>query len=171
MIRRTFVAVGKFIAGIIDFFYPPFSKHFSLQFFRYGFSGAINLVLSWFTYFIIFQFILQKRLLNFGFVVVSAHSGALGINFVITLLTGFFLQKYVTFTASELRGHKQLIRYAMVAILNLFINYLGLKALVETFQVFPSIANVIVSLFVTIISYFLQTKFTFPIKNNVAEEK
>lgn len=164
--RKLFVLTGRFIGNVIDFFYPPFKRYFSLQFFRYGVTGALNLVFSWFSYFFIFQVIIQKRLVNLGVVTLSGHTATLGINFVLILLTGFFLQKYVTFTASELKGRKQLIRYAEVGVFNLLLSYAGLKFLVDVLGVFPSIANVIISVLVTVISYFLQTKYTFRIKNN-----
>ncbi|VBB48060.1 conserved membrane hypothetical protein [uncultured Paludibacter sp.] len=169
--RRILIATGRIITQLIDLFYPPFKRYISLQFFRYGVSGALNLVFSWFSYFFIYQFIVQKRLINLGVVTLSGHTASLAINFVITLFTGFLLQKYVTFTASELKGRRQLLRYVQVGLLNLLINYAGLKLLVEVFAVFPSIANVIVSLFVTVVSYFLQTKYTFPIKNDVSKQK
>lgn len=164
--RKLFVLTGRFIGNVIDFFYPPFKRYFSLQFFRYGVTGALNLVFSWFSYFFIFQVIIQKRLVNLGVVTLSGHTATLIINFVLILLTGFFLQKYVTFTASELKGRKQLIRYAEVGVFNLLLSYAGLKFLVDVLGVFPSIANVIISVLVTVISYFLQTKYTFRIKNN-----
>ena len=169
--RKILIATGRIITQLIDLFYPPFKRYVSLQFFRYGVSGGLNLVFSWFSYFFIYQFIVQKRLMNLGVITLSAHTSSLAINFLITLFTGFLLQKYVTFTASELKGRRQLLRYIQVGLLNLLINYAGLKLLVEVFAVFPSIANVIVSLFVTAVSYFLQTKYTFPIKDNASGEK
>lgn len=165
MIRKVLILTGKLISDMIDFFYPPFSKYFSLQFFRYGVSGTLNLIFSWVSYFILYQFIVQKRMLNLGLVTMSGHTTALVINFLITLCTGFLLQKYVTFTASDLRGHRQFVRYLEVAIVNLLINYLGLKLLYEIVGIYPSIANVIVSILTTVISYLLQKKYTFRIKN------
>lgn len=168
--RKLFVLMGRFIGNVIDFFYPPFKRYFSLQFFRYGATGSLNLVFSWFSYFFIYQIIIRKRMVNLGFVTLSAHTASMAVNFVLILLTGFFLQKYVTFTASELKGKKQLLRYIEVGLLNLFLSYVGLKLMVEVMGVFPSISNAIVSIIITILSYFLQTKYTFRIKND-AEQK
>lgn len=167
--RKLFVLTGKFISDIIDSIYPYFKKYFSLQFFRYGVSGVMNLVFSWFSYFVIYQFIIQKRLVNLGIVTLSGHTASLIVNFILTTFTGFLLQKYVTFTASELRGRKQLVRYVEVALFNLLINYLGLKLLFEVIGIYPSISNVIISIFTTVISYFLQKKYTFRIKNEPKE--
>lgn len=166
--RKTFTSSGEKIGQFIDFFYPPFKKYMSPRFFRYGVSGTFTLVFSWISYFVLYQFIIQKKVVNLFFVSLSGHTTALIINFLFTMFVGFLMQKYVTFTASELKGRHQLIRYYQVGFLNLILNYLGLKLLWEVLHVYPSIANVIVSLIITVLSYFLQTKYTFPIKKDVS---
>ncbi|NLX81986.1 MAG: GtrA family protein [Proteiniphilum sp.] len=155
--------IGKSIRRIIDLFYPPFSKLVSQQFFRYGVTGASNVFFDWILYSITYNFVLQKKIIDLPFIniSISAHIGALLITFPITLLTGFLLQKYVTFTASNLRGQKQLIRYVSVVIINLLINYFGIKLLVETFKFYPTISKMIVTVICTIFSYFSQKYFTF----------
>lgn len=164
--RKIFTITGKKIAQIIDFFYPPFKKFVSPQIFRYAASGSLTLVISWFTFFILYQFVIQKQNINLFLITLSGYTATLVVNFIITLFVGFMLQKYVTFTASELKGRRQLIRYVQVSLLNLLINYVGIKFLWEILHIFPSIANVLVSLFVTVVSYLLQTKYTFPIDKN-----
>lgn len=164
--RRFLVLTGKFISNIIDFFYPPFKHFVSLQFFRYGVSGAANLVFDWVLYFITYNFILRKQIVNLGFMSISPHIAALLIVFPITLFTGFLLQKYVTFTASDLRGRQQLVRYMAVVGVNLLLNYFGLKLLVEVLHIYPTPSKMIVTVICTIFSYFSQKKFTFKIKND-----
>lgn len=163
--RRILVLTGKFIGDIIDFFYPPFQRFFSLQFFRYGVSGAINLFFDWGLYFAIYNFVIQKQFIPLGFVTVSPHIAALLITFPITLFTGFLLQKYVTFTASQLRGKDQLARYMTVVGINLLINYLGLKLLVEVLHFYPTPSKMVVTLICVIFSYFMQKNFTFRVEN------
>lgn len=159
--RKLFILVGKFISDIIDFFYPPFRKYFSLQFFRYGVSGASNMGFDWVLYFITYNFIIQKRLVHLGFVTLSPHIASLLITFPITLFTGFLLQKYVTFTASKMRGKDQLVRYIAVVAANLLINYFGLKLFVEVLSIYPTPSKMLVTIITTIFSYFSQKKFTF----------
>ncbi len=161
--RRILVALGKLIIRIVDFLYPPFSKYFSRQFFRYGITGASNVFLDWILYFITYNFILRKQIIDLPFlqISISAHIAALLITFPITLLSGFLLQKYVTFTASNIRGYKQFIRYISVVIVNLLINYFGLKLLVEVYKFYPTISKMIVTIICTIFSYFSQKHFTF----------
>ena len=163
--RKVFILTGKFISDIIDFFYPPFRRYFSLQFFRYGVSGAGNMVFDWLLYSFVYNVVLQKQMLNLGLVTLSSPIAALFITFPITLFTGFLLQKYVTFTASEMRGHKQLVRYMLVVALNLVINYTGLKILNGMLGLWPLASKMIITVITTLFSYFSQKKFTFRIKN------
>ncbi|MDO5524229.1 MAG: GtrA family protein [Bacteroidia bacterium] len=163
--RKILVLTGKFIGNVIDFFYPPFKRFFSLQFFRYGVSGAANLVFDWLLYFVTYNFIFRKQVVELGFTAVSPHIAALLVVFPVTLLSGFLLQKYVTFTASQMRGREQLVRYMVVVGVNLFINYFGLKLLVEVLHLYPTPSKMVVTLICTIFSYFSQKKFTFKIKN------
>ena len=163
--RKVFILTGKFISDIIDFFYPPFRKYFSLQFFRYGVSGAGNMVFDWLLYSFVYNVVLQKQMLNLGLFTLSSPIAAIIITFPITLFTGFLLQKYVTFTASEMRGHKQLVRYMLVVALNLVINYTGLKILNGVLGLWPLASKMIITVITTLFSYFSQKKFTFRIKN------
>ena len=159
--RNLFVTIGNSIRGVIDFFYPPFSKYMAIQFFRYGVSGVANMIFDWVLYFLVFHFVLHQQMLHLGIVTLSSHIAALFITFPITFLSGFLLQKYVTFSSSELRGHVQLFRYFVVLLANLVLNYLGLKLLVDTMRVFPTPAKMVVTVFTTLFSYFSQKKYTF----------
>jgi len=153
--------IGGWIRSIIDFFYPPFKKYTSLQFFRYGVTGGINLVFDWVLYFVIYNFVLQHKMLNLGFVTLSSHIASFGIKIPIVLLSGFMLQKYVTFSHSELRGRIQLFRYLVVFLINLTINYAGLKLLVDVFHFYPTPSNMIISMVTIVVSYFSQKHYTF----------
>jgi len=133
----------------------------TLQFFRYGVSGVANMILDWVLFFFVYHVVLHQQMLHLGIVTFSSHIAALFITFPVTFLSGFLLQKYVTFTTSELRGRIQLFRYFLVVLANLVLNYLGLKVLVEFCHVFPTPAKMIVTLITTIFSYFSQKKYTF----------
>lgn len=163
--RKLFIITGKFISDFIDFFYPPFRKYFSLQFFRYGVSGVANMGFDWVIYFVMYNFVIQKQLVHLGIVTLSPHIASLLVTFPITLFTGFLLQKYVTFTASQMRGADQLVRYLAVVGTNLLINYFGLKLFVDVLRIYPTPSKMLVTVITTIFSYFSQKKFTFRIKN------
>ena len=163
--RKEFISVGRRICRVIDFFYPPFRKHMTLQFFRYGVSGVANMLFDWILYFFVYNFGLHHQMLHLGIVTFSSHIAALFITFPVTLFTGFLLQKYVTFTSSELRGRVQLYRYSLVVLANLLLNYLGLKFLVDFIGFFPTPSKMIVTIFTTMFSYFSQKKYTFKSPN------
>ncbi|MDO9634258.1 MAG: GtrA family protein [Paludibacter sp.] len=159
--RKILKSSGSGIRRIVDFFYPPFRKYMSVDFFRYGATGAANLVFDWVLYFCIFHFILHQQMLHLGFVTLSSHIAALALSFPISFMTGFLLQKYVTFTTSDLRGKVQLFRYAIVVLVNLSINYIGLKLLVDVFGWFPTPSKMVITILATGVSYISQKRYTF----------
>ena len=149
------------ITKIIDFFYRPFRNICSEQFFRYGACGAGNMVLDWFLYFIVYNFVLRHNDLHLYFITLSPHIAALCIVFPITLFTGFWLNKYVTFKQSSLSGWNQLFRYVLIVFCNLLINYLGLKLLVDICGIYPTPSKMIVTIITVVVSYFGQKYFSF----------
>jgi putative flippase GtrA len=159
--RHFLETLGQLISKIIDFFYPPFRKYVTLQFFRYGFTGAANVGFSIVLYFIIYNYILHQQMLPLGIFTLSSHIAALVISFPFSNFFGFLLQKYVTFTESDLRGHIQLYRYFIIVFINLAVNAIVLKILVDGFHFWTTPSQIIATLFCVFISYFSQKKFTF----------
>jgi putative flippase GtrA len=165
--------LSQIITKIIDFFYRPFSKYVPQQLFRYAACGGGNMVLDWVLYFLVYNFVVGHELvyitLPFAFnisslpyqICLTPHIMSLLIVFPITLFTGFWLNKYVTFTQSSLRGYKQLWRYILIVIVNLLVNYLGLKLLVEIYNVYPTSSKVIITIITVVISFFGQKYFSF----------
>ena len=161
--------MSKFITKIIDFFYPPFEKWVSKQLFRYAACGGGNLVLDWVLYFLIYNFVIGHEIVNVQFTIynvqfaqaITPHIATLCIVFPITLLTGFWLQKYVTFTQSNLHGARQLVRYILIVALNLAINYFGLKLCVESFGWYPTPSKMLITIVTVVISYLGQKYYTF----------
>ncbi|NLK48389.1 MAG: GtrA family protein [Bacteroidales bacterium] len=159
--RKFLQKTGDAIRKFVDFFYPPFKKIMPIEFFRYGVTGAANLLFDWVLFFCFFHFVLQKEMLHLGFVTLSSHIAALALTFPISFLSGFLLQKYVTFTTSHLAGKKQIVRYALVVVLNLLINYFGLKLFVDGFGWFPTPSKMLITTVAVCVSYVSQKKFTF----------
>ena len=159
--RKAFISIGLRIRRLIDFFYPPFRKYMTVQFFRYGASGVANMIFDWVLYFLVYHFVLHQEMLHMGTITISSHIAALFITFPVTFISGFLLQKYVTFSSSELKGRVQLFRYFQVLLANLLLNYLGLKILVEFIHIFPTPAKMLVTIITTLFSYFSQKKYTF----------
>lgn len=163
---QTFAA---FIRKIIDFFYekavsiiPGTEKMMSRELFRYAVCGGSNMVLDWVLYFVVYHFILRKEMLVLpSIVTISSHIAALCIVFPITLMTGFWLNKYVTFTQSSLRGWNQLERYILIVFVNLAVNYFGLKLLVDVCYLYPTPSKMLITAVTIAISYFGQKYFSF----------
>ena len=161
--------LAQIITKIIDFFYPPFRKIMSEQLFRYAACGGGNLVLDWVLYFLVYNFVIGHELINLQFTIynlqfaqaITPHIATLCIVFPITLLTGFWLQKYVTFTGSNLRGIRQLGRYILIVLINLAINYFGLKLCVEILGWYPTPSKMFITLITVAVSYLGQKYFTF----------
>lgn len=164
---------AQIITKIVDFFYRPFRKYIPQQLFRYAACGGGNMVLDWVLYFILYNFVVGHDLVYIslpfssqwsvvsGQVCLTPHIMTLLIVFPITLLTGFWLNKYVTFTQSSLRGYKQLWRYILIVAVNLLVNYLGLKLLVEVCGIYPTPSKMIVTIITVVISFFGQKYFSF----------
>jgi putative flippase GtrA len=153
------------IRSMVDFFYPPFRKYVTLQFFRYGVVGSTNLIFDWVLYFVIYNFVLKQKMVELGFVTISSHIATLGIKVPIVLLSGFLMQKYITFSTSDIRGRVQLFRYIVVVLVNLSINYVGLKILVEHLRFYPTLSNMMLSVMTIGISYLSQKHYTFKVAN------
>ena len=168
--------IAKIITLIIDFLYRPFARLIPQQMFRYAACGGGNLLLDWVLYFLFYNFVVghdlvylqlpvsfnfQLSTFNFYKLCLTPHIAAFCMVFPVTLLTGFWLNKYVTFTRSSLRGVSQLGRYILVVAVNLAINYFGLKLFVESFGWYPTPSKILVTLFTVAISFLSQKYFSF----------
>lgn len=149
------------IIQVIDYFYTPFQKFIPLETFRYAATGGFNTMLDITLYFICYNFVVDKRIIDLQIVSISPHIGAFLIVFPVTFFTGFLFAKYITFTNSVIRGRIQLIRYIISVSGSIFLNYVFLKVLVEFGGLWPTLAKVITTVIVVVYSYFAQKFFTF----------
>lgn len=151
------------IIAVIDFFYKPFRKliPIPLETFRYATTGGFNTVLDIFLYFICYNFILDKKIVDLKVVSVSPHIAAFLIVFPITFFTGFLFAKFITFTSSEIRARIQLVRYMLSVSGSIFLNYIFLKLFVEFVGLWPTLSKILTTFIVVIYSYFAQKFFTF----------
>ena len=168
----TMNRLAQIVTKIIDYFYHPFEKWMSRQLFRYAACGGGNLVLDWFLYFITYNFVVGHENVIFSCdigrwsleQVITPHIAALCIVFPITLLTGFWLQKNVTFTRANSSKALQLWRYIVIVLLNLAVNYYGLKLCVDMLGWYPTPSKIAITLFTVIVSYVGQKYYTFKVK-------
>jgi putative flippase GtrA len=150
-----------FVLNLLDWIYLPFRKFIPPETFRYAVMGGLNTILDIALYFICYNFILQKQLVDLGFVVMSGHIASFVFVFPVTFATGFWLAKYITFTSSPVKGRIQLFRYALSVTGSILLNYILLKLLVEVFYIWPTVSKLITTIVVVIYSYIIQRYFTF----------
>jgi putative flippase GtrA len=149
------------ILSLIDFFYPLFKRFMTLQTYRYAACGGGNTALNILIFFVAHNFILQKEVLHLGPVAISSHVAAFLIAFCITFPIGFYLSMFVVFQGSYLRRRIQLIRYLMVALVCIVLNYVFLKLFVEVVGLYPTPALLLTALIVVTFSYLSQKHFSF----------
>ena len=144
----------------------------SNQVVRYAVCGGGNMVFDWILYFLLYNFVIGHEIVNLSLVIgrwsveqaITPHNATLCIVFPNTLLTGYALQKYVTFTRSRLNSWRQLMRYILIVAVNLAVNYLGLKLCVETFGWYPTPSKMVITVVTVIISYLGQKYYTFRVE-------
>lgn|GEM_PF-52142 len=162
VVMRNFLHQCRIIIiRMVDFFYFPFLRFVPIEIFRYGVTGGANTLFDILLYFIFYRYILDQQVLDLGFVAISPHIAAFLIVFPITFITGFILAKYVTFTASELRGRIQLVRYGITVLCAIMLNYIFLKFFVEYMGFYATFSKAITTIIVVGFSYLSQRHFSF----------
>jgi putative flippase GtrA len=151
----------RWLLLVCDGLHKPFSRWISLQLFRYGFFGGLNLAFDILLYFISFHFILQKQFGQLGSITISPHIGAFLIAFSITFPIGFFAMRHLVFNATDSKARIQLIKYFSVVCLNVVLNYVLLKFFVEVMHIFPTPSKMITAVIVVTLTYIIQSRFTF----------
>ena len=152
------------ILALIDFFYPPFRKIMPLQTFRYAACGGGNTVAGFLLFTGVFHLIAKQKDVDFGFIAFKSYSFALFCSSAMVFIIGFLLNKYIVFTASNLKGRIQLFRYFLAAMSSLCINYVVLNGLIIYVHLHPVLAQIIATAIVVTISFFMQQYFTFRVK-------
>lgn len=151
----------KTIEGVLDFFYPFFRRFMDKTTFRYAACGGANTVFDILLFFVSYHFILRKQMVELSFLVVSPHIAAFLMAFLISFPVGFLLMRFIVFQDSYLKGRIQLFRYFLSVCVNLFLNYVFLKILVERMHFFPTVSKIITTFFVVGFSYMAQKHYSF----------
>ena len=154
-------SIRDLIIRIIDWFYFPFLRFIPIEIFRYAVTGGGNTFFDIFLYFIFYRYVLHMQIVHLGFIAISPHIAAFLMVFPITFTTGFLLAKYVTFTASELKGRIQLLRYGLAVAGSIILNYIFLKFFVEYLKMYATPSKAITTVIVVIYSYVIQRFFSF----------
>ncbi len=137
-----------------------------LQTFRYAVCGGTNTLLDIFIYFISFHFILKKNILYTPIAAISPHIAAFMIAFVVSFPLGYLLNRYIVFTGSSLRGRIQFMRYFLLVLVCILLNYVFIKFFVEQLGIFPTVSKIFTTVIVISFSYFTQKYFTFKVERS-----
>lgn len=151
----------KLFTSFIDSFYFIFKRFIPLKTYRYAICGGGNMLFDLVLYFIFFHFVLRKQEIDLFFIVLSPHIASLFFVFPITFITGFLLNKFITFQDSNLSGKTQFIRYLLVAIGAIVLSYICMKILVDFMGFYPTLSRLLTMVISVIYSYLLQSRFSF----------
>lgn len=155
--------VRESIFAVLDIFYPLFKRFMPLQTYHYAACGGGNTLFNIFLYHLFYNFVVDKQVFHLGFLAFKPHVAAFIMAFCITFPIGFYLSMYVVFQGSYLRRRIQLIRYFMVAMACVGLNYFLLKFFIETlgWQQHPTLALMATAVIVVLFSYLSQRFFSF----------
>lgn len=157
------MSLSRILISLIDALYiKPLERVISRQIFGYFLCGAANMALDTLWYFLIYHYVVFEQNVDLGVVVISPHIAALIIVFPITFFTGFLLNRYVAFRATQQRSTKQLFRYALSVVGSILLNYALMKLFVDLCHVWPTIAKMLTTVIVAVYSYMAAKYFSFP---------
>jgi putative flippase GtrA len=109
-----------------------------LQTFRYAACGGFNTSLDILLYFVLYNYVLKKEMIQVMGVAISPHIAAFLISFVVTFPLGFYLSRYVVWQQTNTRKRVQLTRYFLVVLACMTLNYIFLKMFVDGFGWYPT---------------------------------
>lgn len=154
--------LSGFIARTIDWFYRwPVTAVVSRQVFRYAACGGANILFGWVCYFLIYNCLLDQRMVDVGVVVVSGHVMAMLLTFPLTFFAGFWLNRNVAFRGSPLPSGTQLWRYLLSVAGSIVVNYVCLKFFVEGCGLWATPSQMLATCVTTVYSFFAAKYFTF----------
>ena len=161
------MGIAKLLIHVVDALYIPiFRRVVSRNIFAYGVCGGANMALDTLWYFLLYHYVVCERFINLGVVVMSPHIAALCLVFPITFFTGFWLNRNVAFRVTHLHSHRQLLRYALTVVGSILLNYVCMKLLVESFNLWPTPSKILTTIISVAYSYLVARYYTFTTKNN-----
>ncbi|QQT26214.1 GtrA family protein [Sphingobacterium spiritivorum] len=171
LIKRIHTTFKKNSILLLDKLHQSFFRFIPAKTFKYGFCGGSVSALNIFIYFISYNFILQKQIVQINnHIAVSPHIFAFIIAFAISFPIGFYLNMYVVFQEANRRKRIHLFRYFLVVLLCILLNYWLIKLFVEEFHIYPTPSAMLTTVIVTVVSYTLQKTFSFRGKKRLIAE-
>ncbi len=152
------------ILKVIDFFYPLFRSVMPLQTFRYAACGGFNTMVDITLYILAITYLFTEPVVQMGPIAMKPHIAAFLASFMVSFPLGFYFSRYVVFTESTLRGRVQLVRYFVLVVACIGLNYIFIKFFVEQLHLLPAVAKILTTVIVVTFSYLSQKHFTFKVK-------
>ncbi len=155
------------IKYFLDLVYPIFKKLLPYQLYAYLAVGAANTVLNIVLFAVLYQFVLPQPGIMVNGYLVASYTISLLIAFVVTVPAGYWLSKTFAFGQHGIaakQNARQFIKYFLVVIQGLVLDYLLLKLLVVYAGMHPTAAKIISTVIVLVLNYLLQKYFTFRVK-------
>jgi putative flippase GtrA len=157
--------VKNLIIAVINFFYPYFRRLMPLQTFKYAACGGGNTILDITLYALSYNFLFKKQLVHTPIgITISPYIAAFLVSFSITFPLGFYMSRTIVFPGSTLRGRIQLLRYFLLVLCCIALNYIFIKLFVEQCHLYPTISKVLTTLIVVAFSFITQKNFTFKVE-------
>ncbi len=168
MIHRSagslLLKLHKLANKTLDFLYQPFKGFLPVDSFRYIICGGANTGFEAILYFIFYNFIFQRQVIEFVFLTVSPHIAAFLIVFPIVFFSGFLLSRYLVFKRSILKGKVQLTRFAITILTSLIMQYFFMKIFVDWLNFYPTPSKILTSAVVAIFTFLAHRYFSFSTK-------
>ena len=161
--KRIHDKTRSLIFSFLDIFYPMFRKFMPLQTYHYAACGGSNTLFNIFLYHMFYNYLFHKQVVHVGFLAFTPHIASFILAFFITFPIGFYLSMFIVFQGSFLRRRIQLIRYFMVAMACVVLNYVLLKLFIEGFGWYkhPTLSLTLTAAIVVAFSYISQRYFSF----------
>ncbi len=137
----------------------------NLKVVRYFFSAASATVVDVGIYFLAFNYIYHKEDIHLSFYTFSAPTASLALSYTCGLITNFFLTKNLVFKESDLKGHHQFLRFVLVAIGVLFLNYVLMNFLIRQLHWYPTISRAFSAVSIGVLSFIVHKTFSFRVSN------
>jgi putative flippase GtrA len=147
-------------------------KMLNQSIFRYGIAAAIATCVDVMVYFFTFNYVLRKADFQLSpSLVISAPTLSLAVSYSCGLITNFTITKFFVFPGSDLRTRHQLMRYVMVAVAVLGLNYVIMSILIKGFDWFPTIARATAAVIAGFASFAAHRIFSFRGNDSLSKKK
>jgi len=166
--QKIHAFIRKVVLAIVDFFYPLFRRFMPLQTYRYAACGGANMLFDIALYSVTYNYFIGKKIVYIGGFAISPYIFAFLVTFCVTFPIGFYLSMFVVFPESYLRKRIQLLRYFVVVMICILLNYLFLKLFVDVWGWYPTPSLMVATPIIVAFSYFSQRHFSF--RGNVMTE-